>query len=187
MFNGRNKKRTLLNISFYLQEDDDDEDSGWMGTGFRSWESRWSSIARCYTSLYIGIVRFSSCEQRWEKQRTNPLSLILGPILRRKSEKAGKKTEVRDMLLLDVVPLSLGIEDIHGRMHTIISRNRTIRNTRLHSILYSPTHTRIKPAASIRVFEGEHQLTKYNVSWGIERVSLAGLSVGLAVSGWVNA
>ena len=71
-------------------------------------------------------------------------------------------TSVCDLLLLDVCPLGMGIEDIHGHMHTLIRRNTTI-----------PTRTQLYPVftnayvyqttATIRIFEGEHDLTKYNV------------------------
>ena len=71
-------------------------------------------------------------------------------------------TSLGDLLLLDVCPLGLGIEDSHGHMCTLIRRNTTI-----------PTRTQLTPiftnayayqtTATIRIFEGEHNLTKYNV------------------------
>jgi molecular chaperone DnaK (HSP70) len=67
------------------------------------------------------------------------------------------------LLLLDVIPLGLGIEDMNGHMCTIISRNRTIPlKTQFYSVFTNAYA--YQSTATIRVFEGEHKLTKYNVS-----------------------
>ena len=72
-------------------------------------------------------------------------------------------TTVADLLLLDVCPLGLGIEDIHGHMHTLIRRNTTIPvRTQFYSIFTNAYA--YQTTAIIRIFEGEQNLTKYNVS-----------------------
>jgi molecular chaperone DnaK (HSP70) len=68
---------------------------------------------------------------------------------------------MQDLLLLDVVALGFGIEDINGHMCTIISRNRTIP-TRQSSPAFTNAYAH-QTTATIRVFCGEHKLTKYNV------------------------
>lgn len=68
---------------------------------------------------------------------------------------------IQNILLLDVVPLGIGIEDANGHMCTIIPRNCTIptRKTSHFTNVYA-----FQTNATIRVFEGEHKLTTYNVS-----------------------
>merc|ERR1712153_59388 len=58
--------------------------------------------------------------------------------------------EVKDVLLLDVAPLSLGIETVGGVMTKLITRNTVI-----------PTKEN-QPAVTIQVFEGERGMTKDN-------------------------
>ena len=67
-----------------------------------------------------------------------------------------------DLLLLDVCPLGLGIEDIHGNMHTLIRRNTTIPTRTEFYPLFTNAYA-YQTTATIRIFEGEHNLTKYNV------------------------
>lgn len=71
-------------------------------------------------------------------------------------------TSISNLLLLDVCPLGLGIEDIHGHMHTLIRRNTTIpTRTEFYSVFTNAYA--YQTTAIIRIFEGEHYLTKYNV------------------------
>ena len=70
---------------------------------------------------------------------------------------------VSDILLLDVTPLTLGIETLGGVMTTMIERNTTIPARR--SEIYS-TATDNQPAVTIHVLQGERNFAKDNVTLG---------------------
>ena len=70
---------------------------------------------------------------------------------------------VSDILLLDVTPLTLGIETLGGVMTTMIERNTTIPARR--SEIYS-TAADNQPAVTIHVLQGERNFAKDNVTLG---------------------
>ncbi len=78
--------------------------------------------------------------------------------------------DVKDVLLLDVTPLSLGIETLGGVMTKIIEKNTTIPTKK--SQVFS-TAQDSQPAVSIHVLQGEREFSKDNKTLG--RFELTGL------------
>ena len=71
----------------------------------------------------------------------------------------GQSETVSDMLVLDVTPLSLGIETVGSVMSTLIKRNTTIPCKKSH--VFTTTENN-QTAIDVRVFEGERPQTKDN-------------------------
>ena len=72
--------------------------------------------------------------------------------------------QVNDVLLLDVTPLSLGIETMGGVMTRLIERNTTIPTKK--SEIFS-TAADNQPAVDVRVLQGERELARDNKSLGL--------------------
>jgi molecular chaperone DnaK len=73
------------------------------------------------------------------------------------------KGDVKDVLLLDVTPLSLGIETKGGVMHKLIERNTTIPTRRTE--VYT-TAEDMQPSVEIHVLQGEREMAQFNKTLG---------------------
>jgi Molecular chaperone len=73
------------------------------------------------------------------------------------------KGEVKDVLLLDVTPLSLGIETKGGVMHKLIERNTTIPTRRTQTYT---TASDMQEQVEIHVLQGEREMAQYNKTLG---------------------
>ncbi len=73
------------------------------------------------------------------------------------------KGDVKDVLLLDVTPLSLGIETKGQVMHKLIERNTTIPTRRTETFTTADDN---QPSVEIHVLQGEREMAMYNKTLG---------------------
>lgn len=78
--------------------------------------------------------------------------------------------EVKDVLLLDVTPLSLGIETLGGVSTKIIERNTTIPTSKSQTFSTAADN---QPSVDIHVLQGEREMASYNKTLG--RFELSGI------------
>ncbi|GGW20084.1 chaperone protein DnaK [Streptomyces capoamus] len=78
------------------------------------------------------------------------------------------KGEVKDVLLLDVTPLSLGIETKGGIMTKLIERNTTIPTRRAETFTTAEDN---QPSVTVQVYQGEREIAAYNKKLGMFELS----------------
>ncbi|MCU7826749.1 molecular chaperone DnaK [Kitasatospora sp. DSM 101779] len=78
------------------------------------------------------------------------------------------KGEVKDVLLLDVTPLSLGIETKGGIMTKLIERNTTIPTRRSEVFTTAEDN---QPSVTVQVYQGEREIAAYNKKLGMFELS----------------
>jgi molecular chaperone DnaK len=79
--------------------------------------------------------------------------------------------EVKDVLLLDVTPLSLGIETLGGVFTKIIERNTTIPTAKSQTFSTAADN---QPSVDVHVLQGEREMASYNKTLG--RFELSGIA-----------
>jgi len=125
--------------------------------------------------LVGGMTRMPAVQERVKKifgkepnKGVNPDEVVaLGAAI----QGAVLKGDVDDVLLLDVTPLSLGIETLGGVMTKLIEKNTTIPTKK--SQIFSTAEDN-QPAVTVHVLQGEREMASYNKTIG--RFELVGIT-----------